>query len=168
MTHSLDNRQEGEAMTSAPIENAELKGCPFCGGTNPRRVWSPDDYMTYVECSDCYAKTGKAGNSELAWMEWNTRAKPAPDAWRDESENGWVIESIYSSPSAPEYWNGGRDSQSWTLDHLRAVRFSRKQDADMVADTVFSGKGHRVCEHYWTGLYLTDHLHTPTPEGEMK
>jgi hypothetical protein len=67
-------------------------------------------------------------------------------------ESGWVIEHADSEPCAPEYLVvGDRNTVwSWSTDHLRAVRFARKQDADGVARIFFGlGNDHRICEHQW-------------------
>ena len=48
-----------------------------------------------------------------------------------QDEFAWVIERGDSQPSAPTYWSGHDDR--WSQDHMDAVRFSRKQDAERVA-----------------------------------
>ena len=75
------------------------------------------------------------------------------------SENGsqfaWVIERGDSDASAPMYFTGvdlqgGRID--WDADHLKAVRFARQRDAEMIREDLeenpFRPK-HRVCEHGW-------------------
>ena len=67
------------------------------------------------------------------------------------TETGWVIERGDSEPSAPLYWAGHYE---WERDHLKAVRFSRKEDAERVAErerTLDDGGPEyaRVCEHSW-------------------
>src|SRR6185312_3151035 len=62
-----------------------------------------------------------------------------------EEEFGWVIERGDSSPSSPTYWSG---PDYWSQDHMDAVRFSRKQDAERVACRLHGGH-HRICEHGW-------------------
>jgi len=62
-------------------------------------------------------------------------------------ESGWVIERGDSSPGSPTYWSG---PDAWSQDHMDAVRFARKQDAERVACRVHGGH-HRVCEHLWCG-----------------
>lgn len=60
-------------------------------------------------------------------------------------EFAWVIERGDSQPSAPTYWSG---PDQWSQDHLDAVRFSRKQDAERVACRLGQGY-HRIAEHGW-------------------
>ena len=61
----------------------------------------------------------------------------------------WVIERGDSRPSQPTYWAGIAATHStWSEDHMDAVRFSRKQDAEKVACGLGQGY-HRVCDHGW-------------------
>lgn len=46
-----------------------------------------------------------------------------------EPETAWLIERL-DGGGAPLWWAGG---EAWTFDHLRAVRFARRVDADAVA-----------------------------------
>lgn len=64
------------------------------------------------------------------------------------AETAWLIEDGASEPSSPAYFAGvGR----WTRDHLKAVRFSRKQDAQALVDAGGLGPGDfRICEHAWS------------------
>lgn len=59
-------------------------------------------------------------------------------------ETGWVIE--FSTP--PFYWCG---VIRWTANHMDAIRFARKLDAERVLDTLsfdLRTKA-RVTEHSW-------------------
>jgi hypothetical protein len=62
-------------------------------------------------------------------------------------ESGWVIELAASEPCNPQYWAG---SSLWIPDHLKAIRFARRQDAHQAADFMLDGMKIRVCEHGWT------------------
>lgn len=72
-----------------------------------------------------------------------------------EVERGWVVENAESETSRPLYWRGDNvDSrpagdetpyQVWTFDHLQAVRFARKVDAEKLK---FLSEV-RICEHEW-------------------
>ncbi len=66
-------------------------------------------------------------------------------------EYGWVIEHQRSEPCAPEYWSGDYD---WSPDHMKAIRFARKIDAERVRSTLqmedCDPDLHRVCEHGWS------------------
>ena len=61
-------------------------------------------------------------------------------------ESGWVIERGDSQPCAPTYWAG---VDRWSQDHIDAVRFARKQDAERVAYGLPSPNC-RIAEHAWT------------------
>lgn len=59
-------------------------------------------------------------------------------------EYGWVIE--LSNTDGIAYWDG-RGGNSWSIDHMDAVRFSRRQDAEKVNQNLV-GFG-AVREHAW-------------------
>ncbi len=71
-------------------------------------------------------------------------------------ESGWVIEHGESETFKPLYWRGdnhesrpeGDDNifNPWSYDHLQAVRFARKEDAEKVK---FLSEV-RICEHAWS------------------
>ena len=54
---------------------------------------------------------------------------------------GWVIEHRNSEVSKPYYFAG---PGKWSYNHLDAVRFARKEDADK-----FNTDGDRVAAHAW-------------------
>ena len=68
-----------------------------------------------------------------------------------EVESGWLIE--FGSP--PMYLAGKPDLEAWTTCSHCALRFSRKEDADKIADIVrptlapHVADDMRVCEHAW-------------------
>lgn len=62
------------------------------------------------------------------------------------SESGWVIELGASPASRPEYWCGG---PLWSPDNLKAIRFSRKVDAEATAFMNCNGINIRIAEHQW-------------------
>lgn len=68
-------------------------------------------------------------------------------------ESGWLIERGDSEVSAPKYWAAGqRDaerSSAWTSNHLEAIRFARKVDAEKLAKRLMPSIAVRVCEHGW-------------------
>ena len=67
-------------------------------------------------------------------------------------ETGWVIEKGDSPVSKPLYWTGAVNPLSWSDDHLEAVRFSRKEDAERFVEMCFdieAEKDSRICEHEW-------------------
>lgn len=72
-------------------------------------------------------------------------------------ESGWIIEGAWSSTGSPEYWVG---SSAWSSDHRRALRFSRRQDAQQAADLMCAGLNVRICEHIWvaeqSGAYCVE------------
>lgn len=66
-------------------------------------------------------------------------------------ETGWVIERGDSEPSAPTYWAGLGDRDfdgRWSQDHMDAIRFARKLDAERVSAKM-RWPNNRVCEHGW-------------------
>jgi hypothetical protein len=71
-------------------------------------------------------------------------------------EPGYVIERGDSEPSAPLYFVGYsfRDGGAFGYNHMDAIRFCRKEDAQRVVDSITSGAEepwdtYRVCEHVW-------------------
>jgi hypothetical protein len=63
------------------------------------------------------------------------------------SESGWLIERRMQLP--PEYlyvpdWSGFK----WTQDSLKALRFSRREDAEQVAH-IFENGDVYITEHQW-------------------
>jgi hypothetical protein len=74
---------------------------------------------------------------------------PEP-AQPQRSENGWVIEK--GDTHNPKYLSANHRRFYWTHDHLKAIRFARKQDAELV-DSHFllteRIEEHRICEHSW-------------------
>jgi hypothetical protein len=66
------------------------------------------------------------------------------------TEGGWVIEEQASQVCEPLYWGGTHD---WTKDNLKAVRFSRKEDAEIMAEYLGFMEDqtykHRVAYHEW-------------------
>lgn len=71
-------------------------------------------------------------------------------------ETAWVIELagaawLELNTGAPHYWAGGVDGVNWTPDIEKAIRFSRKTDADRIA-SVWDRRilDTRVREHVWS------------------
>lgn len=84
-------------------------------------------------------------------------------------EYGWLIEAGWSNGSQPDYWMGCYDpwatlrkeghEQSfscaqwpyalWTNDHMKAVRFARKEGAERVAASLHEEVRPRICDHSW-------------------
>lgn len=69
------------------------------------------------------------------------------------TESGWVIERADSDAAEPKYWAAGQReaerSSAWTSNHMEAIRFARKDDAEKVARRIMRGVGVRICEHQW-------------------
>ena len=72
----------------------------------------------------------------------------------DTPEYGWLIEVNNSELSLPVYFagltrsdrpNGETLDFSWSFNHIEAVRFCRRQDAEKVVGNY----GHRIVEHVW-------------------
>jgi hypothetical protein len=68
-------------------------------------------------------------------------------------EVGWLIEHL----TEPIWWTGWpgsvSDSDFWTNDSLKAVRFARREDAETIAHFDFDGEC-RVTEHMWADTPL--------------
>jgi hypothetical protein len=62
-------------------------------------------------------------------------------------ETAWLIERGDSNPDAPTYWAGPDDM--WSQDHMDAIRFARKLDAERVSARLFY-PNNRICEHMWS------------------
>src|SRR5207247_643095 len=61
------------------------------------------------------------------------------------SETGWCIE--HGEARAPKYLSVLDGHWNWNPDHLKALRFSRRADAEMVATMV--NEVDRIAEHSW-------------------
>lgn len=77
------------------------------------------------------------------------------------NEFAWLIER--DTDSNPQYLTVRKDLFDWTTDSNVAIRFARRQDAEMVA-RVIGDEVSRVAEHGW---YLPPIQPTST-EGETK
>jgi hypothetical protein len=120
-------------MTTPTEPRAVLLNCPFCDG--PARVIEDDSYGGCSVSCGCEAephigrpigKLGEAIGVELSYA--------------------WVVEGGWSETCQPDYWAG---ASTWSGDHLNALRFSRKEDAQQAADLMLSGMNIRICEHAW-------------------
>jgi hypothetical protein len=60
-------------------------------------------------------------------------------------EHGWLIERKFEN--AP-LWLTCNWSLGWTKDSLRAIRFSRREDAEQIA-TMFENDDVSITEHKW-------------------
>lgn len=63
-------------------------------------------------------------------------------------EYGWVIERYING--VLHYW-AGHAADDFNSDHLRAIRFSRREDAAIVLAWLCSGLGNPA-EHKWVNL----------------
>lgn len=65
-------------------------------------------------------------------------------------EGGWLIEDAESPASAPRYFTGTIEGPVFQPDHLAAMRFARKEDAEAFA-LMSSGTlaGVRIAFHEW-------------------
>ncbi len=99
---------------------------------------------------DCY--THSTG-TPIGWLPFDP-AKPAPP---DTTEAfAWVLERADSDAAAPWYWAAGQidpsRSSAWTQNHMAAIRFARREDAQAVAHRLMRKVpiDVRVCQHGWT------------------
>src|SRR5947209_4018030 len=99
--------------------------------------WGVDPFMTWQAAWDARfpdhdhvaipVTADEAALMVLLGTDWLNRN--APERLREREsveESGWVIELAASEPCSPQYWAG---SSLWVPEHLKAIRFSRKQDA---------------------------------------
>jgi hypothetical protein len=71
---------------------------------------------------------------------------------RTKMSFAWVIERDESESSRPQYFTGKtHPAMRWSDpgDHLSAIRFARKVDAERMALIVDGARQHRVAEHGW-------------------
>jgi len=67
-------------------------------------------------------------------------------------ETGWLVEHAKSPVSKPLYVmlsSSRLQAVDWTEDHLRAIRFARKQDATAFAHQFVGLEDARICDHQW-------------------
>lgn len=104
---------------------------------------SPWDGSPFEQCvpdPDCAEAADLIATLTAALAAEKERADAA-------DESGWVIEGAWSEVSAPSYWCG---SSAWSDDHMRALRFARKEDAEQAAFFMLDGMNIRIAEHIWT------------------
>lgn len=91
---------------------------------------------------------------EAAWeLSMNGRPTAAPD----DVETAWLIEFSQSVSKTPLYWGYAPNNEDGPLgmthDHLEALRFARKWDAERVIEY-----------HGWTDAGAVEHQWHPAPE----
>ena len=64
------------------------------------------------------------------------------------TETGWLIEFSQRVSSTPTYYGQTDDGLGQITDHLKAVRFARKEDAEMVIADIGWTEASAV-EHGW-------------------
>ena len=83
----------------------------------------------------------------------------------EQSETAWLIERDIDSML--HYWTGrvidGREIGAWSVNHLDARRFARREDAACMLTWHCGGNG-RVAEHMWSPVGETP---APTPHVEI-
>lgn len=157
-------------------DEMKLLPCPFCGGESHigtvrynsaavRNLELEQDTFFKVNCVKCGANNlgvgGYATEADAA-EAWNARATPSSlgDGW----ETGWLIENYGSKHNIyrAEWLTAGiythaDDRDHWTKDASKALRFSRKADADAV-----------IAALGWTEARATEHLWSaaPSPGGD--
>lgn len=114
------------------------------------------EVTTMVFSSTQHAEDVKALRADIDMLITKLVAKSV-----DKAETGWVIELGESEPSHPSYWMGPAERPAewpfgmWSDKHLKAVRFSRKEDAEAVVKiiTLLAGDDSRaqfrIAEHCW-------------------
>ena len=120
------------------------------------------DYETRIRSALVSAPAAEAEPAGYAGTVGDMLAAPSAsqEALREaRDEYGWLIEHGTSPVSSPAYYAGGgnwanepydpRRSSAWTSNHLHAIRFARKLDAERFAERAMAGIPVRVCEHAW-------------------
>lgn len=87
----------------------------------------------------------------------------------DDYAEAWLIELKSPPPmQGPTYWGLDDDEAEgvgWTRDHLRAQRFSRKEDAEMMIE-YFGWTEATAVQHAW-GLAPKSRTASPSVEGML-
>jgi hypothetical protein len=107
------------------------------------RPQSDDQHPFDVEVCYCGQEVSKHDMSHDIRVMGDHAAQP------QDSEIGWVIEK--GETHYPKYLTVNR-RWDWTHDHLEAIRFARKQDAELVDSHFLLSERieeHRICEHSW-------------------
>jgi acyl-CoA reductase-like NAD-dependent aldehyde dehydrogenase len=74
-------------------------------------------------------------------------------ATENMTDYAWVVEAAHAT--TPLYWDGG----DWSGNHMRAVRFARKVDADRIMVNIPADMRRddmRSAEHGWSVLAATE------------
>lgn len=72
-----------------------------------------------------------------------------------EDETAWLVEAFSGQTEnyfagLDEIWNGGFSLYPrWTADHMKAIRFTRKEDAETIVSVMDSTAKCRAVEHSW-------------------
>ncbi len=168
-----DGGEDGDAVDG-------LKPCPFCGGkailneARDFRRYSTGAFETgiAVYCASCGVEQLICRSDvpdiqpEEVIAAWNRRVSPTPaEPGPMREETGWFVELIQDQ-RPPSYFAGPTigDPTKWpycliTGDHLQAVRFMRKVDAQRVIDAMHAANPYgavdlcfRTSEHQWCAL----------------
>lgn len=115
-----------------------------------RRMGRLDPEMVYALHSEHEERFAPLRLSDLdAAADALSTPPPAPTA----DESAWLIERDIDS--VLHYWTGrvidGREIGAWSVNHLDARRFARREDAACML-TWHCGDVGRVAEHMWTPL----------------
>jgi hypothetical protein len=78
------------------------------------------------------------------------------EVYPPNDELAWLIEHGDSATSEPRYWAAGQTdanrSSAWTFNHMEAIRFARKVDAEKVVRRIMKGVPVRIAEHGWPAV----------------
>ncbi len=130
-------------------ETQELLPCPFCGAEPSIHGVRAPEYWVMCDAIGCKAATEGFGSKDRAIAVWNRRAPNASPAGPD-AETAWLIE--HGRNKTPMYWTGESWGR-WSMDHRKACRFARREDAFKVSlalgDPTTHPNNHKVVEHMW-------------------
>lgn len=82
------------------------------------------------------------------------RLPSGPVLFEPAEETGWVLEELDSPTSEPHYFSTAgimfADKPCFSPDHLKALRFARREDAEAFARCYGQIEFVRICEHRWS------------------
>jgi hypothetical protein len=135
------------AAAPAPIQSAELaemaQVIAFLNGEGPLDGFHFGD-------SDTARPRARYWWRKPMMAAWRALASPAAAPKQASSDvnmaSGWCIER--GPALAPNYLHVNGGLLNWTPDHMKAMRFARRADAEQITDIVEDAD--RIAEHVWT------------------
>lgn len=148
-------------MTQAQVEAAARAFiAPYDAVTNDTLHSFVAKFPNNIHIVMAMSITPHSAQAILDFRSALSASPPAPQpASQDTTQYGWVIEGAWSAAQTIEYWTGG---PLWSQDHMNAIRFARREDADRAAFMMLDGMNVRVVEHGW------DQSHALQPASQWR